>query len=97
MPIRPSIITITLLLLAGAGQIRGSRARQRTALEAEQRASEMKTEFVSLVTHELRTPLATMTVLARRVVSLLDRALLAVAAIALQKQLLGFAAAESAD
>jgi hypothetical protein len=38
-----------------------------------------------------------MAVLARRIVSLLDRALLAVAAIALQKQLLGFAAAESAD
>jgi hypothetical protein len=38
-----------------------------------------------------------MTVLTGRVVSLLDRALLAVAAIALQKQLLGFAAAESAD
>jgi hypothetical protein len=36
-------------------------------------------------------------VLARRVVSLLDRALLAVAAIALQKQLLGFAAAQPAN
>jgi hypothetical protein len=38
-----------------------------------------------------------MAVLARRVVSLFDCALLAVAAIALQKELLGFAAAQSAD
>jgi hypothetical protein len=38
-----------------------------------------------------------MAVLARRVVSLLDCALLAVAAVALQKQLLGFAAAQSTD
>jgi hypothetical protein len=34
-----------------------------------------------------------MAVLARRIVSLFDRTLLAVAAVALQKQLLGFAAA----
>jgi len=46
-----------LLLMDGAGHIRSSRDRQATALQAEIRASEMKSEFVSTVSHELRTPL----------------------------------------
>jgi signal transduction histidine kinase len=45
------------LLLAGADNIRVARQRQQDALEAEQRASEIKTQFVSMVSHELRTPL----------------------------------------
>jgi hypothetical protein len=40
---------------------------------------------------------ATMSVLTRRIIPFLDSALFAVAAIALQKQLLGFAAAQPAN
>lgn len=46
-----------LLLMEGANHIRAARNRQATALRAEMRASEMKTEFVSMISHELRTPL----------------------------------------
>jgi len=45
----------------------------------------------------IREARATMSVLTRRIIPFLDRALLAVAAIALQEQLLGFAAAEPAN
>ena len=43
--------------MLGAAAIKEARRRGAEALEAEQRASEMKTQFVSMISHELRTPL----------------------------------------
>ena len=43
--------------VAASRAVRGARRRQGDALEAEQRAAEIKNEFVSMVSHELRTPL----------------------------------------
>lgn len=45
------------LLMRGADSIREARRRQDEALAAEKRASDMKTQFVSMISHELRTPL----------------------------------------
>jgi len=50
---------VALSLMAAASQVYLAKRMQAEALETERRASEMRTEFVSMVTHELRTPLTT--------------------------------------
>lgn len=50
---------LALTLMAGARRMEAARARQQAVINAERRASEMKNEFVAMVTHELRTPLTT--------------------------------------
>jgi signal transduction histidine kinase len=50
---------LTLTLMAGARRMREAGERQQAVIDAERRASEMKNEFVAMVTHELRTPLTT--------------------------------------
>jgi signal transduction histidine kinase len=50
---------LALTLMAGAGRMREARDRQQAVIDGERRASEMKNEFVAMVTHELRTPLTT--------------------------------------
>jgi signal transduction histidine kinase len=55
------LLGCSLLLLSGASQVRAAQRRHAMALQAEQRASEMKNEFVSMISHELRTPLTNIT------------------------------------
>ncbi|MEX2322308.1 MAG: HAMP domain-containing sensor histidine kinase [Acidimicrobiia bacterium] len=50
---------LALTLMAGTRRMEAARARQQAVINAERRASEMKNEFVAMVTHELRTPLTT--------------------------------------
>jgi signal transduction histidine kinase len=50
---------LALTLMAGARRMQEARRRQQALIDAERRASEMKNEFVAMVTHELRTPLTT--------------------------------------
>ena len=54
-----SLGALALTLMAGARRMEAARARQQAVINAERRASEMKNEFVAMVTHELRTPLTT--------------------------------------
>lgn len=51
------LAALTLTLLTGARRMQAARARQQAVIDAERRASEMKNEFVAMITHELRTPL----------------------------------------
>ena len=51
------LTAIALSLMAAATEVFKARGLQTKALETERRASEIKSEFVSMVTHELRTPL----------------------------------------
>jgi signal transduction histidine kinase len=55
------LLGCSLLLLSGASLVRAAQRRHAVALQAEQRASEMKNEFVSMISHELRTPLTNIT------------------------------------
>lgn len=48
---------VALSLLAAATEVFKTKGAQAAALAAERKASQMKTEFVSMITHELRTPL----------------------------------------
>lgn len=53
------LTALALTIMAGARRMEAARHRQAAVLAAERRASEMKNEFVAMVTHELRTPLTT--------------------------------------
>jgi signal transduction histidine kinase len=55
------LLGCSLLLLSGASLVRAAQRRHEVALQAEQRASEMKNQFVSMISHELRTPLTNIT------------------------------------
>lgn len=55
------LLGCSLLLLSGASLVRAAQRRHELALQAEQRASEMKNQFVSMISHELRTPLTNIT------------------------------------
>jgi signal transduction histidine kinase len=55
------ILATGLVLMAGISAVRRANHLQSEALTAEQKASEIKSDFVSLVTHELRTPLTNIT------------------------------------
>ncbi|MEE8497200.1 MAG: HAMP domain-containing sensor histidine kinase, partial [Acidimicrobiia bacterium] len=52
---------VALSLLAAATEVFKTKGAQAAALAAERKASQMKTEFVSMITHELRTPLTNIT------------------------------------
>jgi signal transduction histidine kinase len=51
------LTALMVTLGSGARLLRKAREAHAAALDSERRASEMKTEFVSMITHELRTPL----------------------------------------
>ena len=51
------LAAMALSLMAAATKVYKAKGLQTRALETERRASEIKSEFVSMVTHELRTPL----------------------------------------